>query len=259
MSTPAQIAQNAARARRRLYLAMGVLLVVSMVAVTWFVTRTNNGQIPPASEPTTPPSTAPPSPGEEDFVPVAGQDMAHDRFPVGFPHSPEGAASMAIVYLQALSTNDAEALALAFDAYAFTEDPDTRVQEWLFPARAHDIAAYVPPGGSFDREAFPAPSSYYYIEPLGVTWDEVDADTIDVWVLANEEVSDGESTSFARSYIHGMRLEWDASVRSGDWVITDVEDPSGSAAFDLGEEYYSLEHELWRPIFFPEGEVGDGE
>ena len=64
-----------------------------------------------------------------------------------------------------------------------------------------DIEDHLPPGGAFDREAFPAPSSYYYIEPIGVTWDEVDADTIDVWVLANEEVSDGENTSFARSTV----------------------------------------------------------
>ncbi|MGW8527006.1 hypothetical protein [Nocardiopsis sp. NPDC055824] len=258
MSTPAQIARNAARSRRRLYVALGALLLVAAVAATWFVTRTNSGQIPPP-EPTAAPSAAPPSPGEEDFVPVAGQDMAHDRFPVGFPHSPEGAASMAVVYLQALSTNDAEALAFAFDAYADTTDPDADVDEWLFPLRADDIEDHLPPGGSFDREAFPSPSSYYYIAPVGVTWDEVDADTIDVWVLANEEVSDGSTAAFTRSYIHGMRLEWDASVRSGDWVITDIEDPSRSAAFDLGEEYYSLEHELWQPIFFPEGDAGDGE
>ncbi|MFC9085486.1 MULTISPECIES: hypothetical protein [Nocardiopsis] len=230
---------------------------MTTVAATWLVVRIGGGQIPPSGTELTPEPTAPaPSSVGENFVPLAGQDMAHNRFPVGFPHSPEGAASMAIVYLQALSTNDAQTLALAFDAYADTADPDADVGEWLFPLRADDIEDYLPPGGSFDREAFPAPSSHYYIEPIGVSWDEVDADTVDVWVLANEEVSDGESAAFARSYIHGMRLEWDASVRSGDWVITDIEDPSRSAAFNLGEEYYSLDHELWTPIFFPEGDEG---
>ena len=253
MSTPAQIAQNAAHTRRRLYLALGVLLLVAGVAGGWFVLRTNSGQN--SSEPAAEPSASAPSPGldEDRFVPEAGQAMAHDRFQVNFPRTPEGATSLALVYLQALSTNDAETLALAFDAYSNTKDPEADVQEWLFPARVHDIEAFLP---DFDREEFPAPGSYYYIDPLAVTWDEVDSDTVDVWVLANEEVSDGESV-FTRTYIHGMRLEWDPSVRSGDWVIIDVEDPSGSVAFDLGDEYYSLEHELWTPVFFPEGEVGE--
>ncbi|NYH54852.1 hypothetical protein HNR06_004441 [Nocardiopsis arvandica] len=224
------------------------------VSTTWFVARMGSEQVP--SPPNAEATTSVPSPDEEDFVPLAGQAMAHDRFPVNFPHSPEGASSMVIVYLQALSTNDVETLSLAFDAYSDTEDPDARVRELLFPARVHDIEAYLPPGGTFDPETFPSSSSYYYIAPLGVTWDEVDSDTVDVWVLANEEVSDGGSATFTRSYIHGMRLEWDPWVRSGDWVITDIEDPSRSMAFDLGEEYYSLDHELWTPIFFPEGDGG---
>lgn len=255
MSKPAQ---NAAHTRRRLYLTLGALLLVAAVAAvsaaagSWFVLRTNSEV---SSEPAAEPSTSAPSPGldENRFVPEAGQAMAHDRFQVRFPHTTEGATSLALVYLQALSTNDAETLALVFDAYADTEDPEADVQEWLFPARVHDIEAFLP---AFDREEFPAPGSYYYIDPLAVAWDEVDADTVDVWVLANEEVSDGESV-FTRSYIHGMRLEWDPWVRFGDWVITDVEDPSGSMAFDLGDEYYSLDHELWTPVFFPEGEMGD--
>ena len=145
-------------------------------------------------------------------------------------------------------------LALAFETYSNTKDPEFRVQEWLFPARVHDMEAYLP---DLDREEFPSPGSYYYIDPIGVTWDEVDADMVDVWVLANEGVSDGEEGFFTRSYIHGMRLEWDRSIRSGDWVISDVENPTGSMAFDLGEEYYSLDHELWTPVFHPEGEVGE--
>jgi hypothetical protein len=259
MRTPAQVLTQTARTHYRLYLALGALLLVAAVVGIWLVVGLDSGQVPP--QPDTAPADAPPatasSPGEEDFVPLTGQAMAHDRFPVNFPHSPEGASSMAIVYIQALSTNDAETLALAFDAYSDTEDPDAKVHEWLFPTRVHDIEAYLPPEGTFDPEAFPSSSSYYYISPLAVSWDEVDSDTVDVWVLANEEVSAGESGTFTRSYIHGMRLEWDPAIRSGDWVITDVEDPSRSIAFDLGEEYYSLDHELWTPIFFPEGDGGN--
>lgn len=246
MSTPAQIAEQAARTRRRLYLAAGSVLVVLALIVGWLLGRGTDSSTP-SPQPSPSPSAA-----SDVFVPLAGEELALGRYPVGYPRTSEGAVSAAIAGVQALSTNDSQALVEAFSVYHGVEAPIEEDVEMFLSLRADEIDWIRPEGSSFDREAFPAPASYFYITPIGVWWEEVDPSTVNVRILATEEISDGMGLAFRRSYIHGRLMRWEPSVRSGDWVVEEVQDPSREDFYVPKEEDYTLDNPDWTPISFPE-------
>ncbi|MEY9210580.1 hypothetical protein NI17_024175 (plasmid) [Thermobifida halotolerans] len=256
MSTPAQIAARAARTRRRLLLAAAAFLVVLALVVGWLLGRAGTAQTPTASS--SPQASPAPSATADTFVPLAGENLALGQYQVNYPRTPEGAVSAAIAAVQALSTNDAQALADALIVYHGLENeqiPPEDLEEEIegfLKVRAHGIDWDRPEGTTFDREAFPAPASYFYITPIGVWWEETDSTTVRVQILATEEISDGMGLVFKRRYIHGCLMRWEPSVRSGDWVIEEARDPSRQDFYAPKEEDYTLDNPNWTPISFPE-------
>lgn len=256
MSTPTQIAARAATARRRALIVATVVLVLLAVGVGWYLGRSTSGSGASGEEAS--PSASPnPLADPDSFVPEGGQRLADGQYPVGFSHSPEGAASAAIAAVRALSTNDEGVLADVMSLYYEGEYTSEQVEEFFFPQRAEEIAFSLQDDPAFNPEAFPAPESYYYITPIGVRWEQVDADSVNVLVLAQEEASDGEGLAFERPYIYGRQLRWDGQVRGGDWVIAGARDPSDEHLYVYDEYNYTLDNPDWTPIAFPEFEEGE--
>ncbi|WP_199860244.1 hypothetical protein, partial [Thermobifida halotolerans] len=154
--------------------------------------------------------------------------------------------------VQALSTNDAQALAEAIGVYHGGEITTEEVKQYILPLRAHEIDWNRPDGTTFDEESFPAAGSYFYITPIGVWWEETDSSTVRVQILATEEISDGKGLVFKRRYIHGRLMRWNPTLRSGDWVVEENQDPSSEDFYVYEEENYTLDNPAWTPISFPE-------
>ncbi|MEY9211396.1 hypothetical protein NI17_010585 [Thermobifida halotolerans] len=250
MSTPAQIAARAARTRRRLLLAAAAFLVVLALVVGWLLGRAGTAQTPTASS--SPQASPAPSATADTFVPLAGENLALGQYQVNYPRTPEGAVSAAIAAVQALSTNDAQALAEAIGVYHGGEITTEEVKQYILPLRAHEIDWNRPDGTTFDEESFPAAGSYFYITPIGVWWEETDSSTVRVQILATEEISDGKGLVFKRRYIHGRLMRWNPTLRSGDWVVEENQDPSSEDFYVYEEENYTLDNPAWTPISFPE-------
>lgn len=250
MSTPSQIAAQAARTRRRLYLAAGLVLLLLAVAAGWFLGR---GAPSPPQETPAAPEPSPTAQGE-GFELLSGQDMAQGTYPVRFPHTPQGAVSATVHGLHAQSTNDAEALAEVLSTYHRADYDAAAVEETVLADRALEMLHNQPEGSSFDMEDFPSPAAYHYTTPLAVWWQEQDADTVEVLVLADQEASDGAGVVLEGRYIYGRTLVWDEGTRGGDWVVDAVTDPTLTGT-EPTEEEYELDHPSWTPIVIP----GEGE
>lgn len=253
MSTPTQITARAVRNRRLTYISLGLVVVLLALAVGWWMGSSTDDSAKepvedaPVSE--TEPSRSPAPDPSEDFVVHPGQDLHHNRYPVRFTNDVRGAVSAVIHGLEAQSTNDAEVLAQVLSLYHAEEYGPAKVEQDILDHRAQRLRSGRPEGTDFDEEAYPAPTSYHYITALGVWWEEQDPHTIEVLVLAEEEVSDGAALTGQLRYIYGRLMVWDASTRGGDWVVQEVTDPSLTIDFYGGDpEVYELDYPEWTPV-----------
>lgn len=248
MSTPAHIAAQTGRRRSRLYLGAAAALLVLVVVGAWFLGRAT---ATPESEPESAEPATPPAADTGDLELLAGESQALGRYPVGFPQTTQGAASAAVHGLQAQSTNDAQALADALNIYHRHDYDTTHVEQTILEERALDLFLSQPEGSDFDKDDFPVPGAYFYTSPLAVWWEEQDAETIQVLILADNEMSDGAALVIEGRYIYGRAMVWDADTRGGDWVVEEVTDPAKTGAKPLDEEY-ELDHPEWTPITIPD-------
>lgn len=242
MSTPAQIAAQAGRRRRRLYLGAAAALLVLVVVGAWFLGRTTATPEPEPAEPATPPAA-----DTGDLELLAGESQALGRYPVGFPQTEQGAVSAAVHGLQAQSTNDAQALADALNIYHQYDYDTTHVEQTILQERALELSLSQPDGADFDKDDYPVPGSYFYISPLAVWWEEQDAQTIQVLVLADNEMSDGAALVVEGRYIYGRAMVWDTDTRGGDWVVEEVTDPTRTNT-RVSPEDMELDNPEWTPI-----------
>ncbi|MEU5858895.1 hypothetical protein [Nocardiopsis dassonvillei] len=238
MSTPEQIASQTRRWKRRFYVMVAVVVVLAAGVVSWFIVQDRSEPAP--APPTT--STAP----QDGFVPVAGAREL-EGLEVGFPATAEGAVSAYLAYLQAMSTNDASAMAAAMNTYQQRDLTTQDVEEVYLPERAWYIRDYAPHGSAMDPDRFPLPNAYFYIRPLAVMWQELEEGQVQAFVLADEEISDGEGTVFTHRVIHPQVLVWSTQVRDGDWAMVGELPPDQEwSGFD--EEYYDPNHPDWTPL-----------
>lgn len=249
MSSPAQIAQQVTRRKRRALVSAVVVLLVLALGLGWYWGRSIPEQSAADPEST---QSAPETP-KGDFTPVDTGRFAEGRYHVGFPHTAEGAVSLAIRYTQALSTNEPQSLADAMGVYLNGEVDIERIEQLFLSKRAHQIALSRPTGTEFDIQEFPGAGSYYYIVPQGVWWQEDANGTIEVMILAAEEISDGAGLQYHRAHVYGFHVSWDADLRDhGDWVITRHQDPSSREGYSYKEEEYDLDHPQWARVVLPD-------
>ncbi|OOC52466.1 MULTISPECIES: hypothetical protein [Nocardiopsis] len=256
MSTPAQVAEHAARNRRRLLIGGAAVVVVIAMLVGWIIGRGSSGdaEAPPEASPSASPN---PLADPDSFIPDGGQELIGGQYPAGFPHTPEGAASAAVHEIRSMSTNDPEALAEIATIYYGNNVTIEAVEKDLLWNRAREIEMTKPSGAPFDVELFPAPGSYYFINPIGVGWEELEDGIIEVHVLSEDEIGDGMGLAFTRTYIHGRRMKWDPQVRGGDWVVEQVKDPIFEDFYVFDADEYDLDNPIWTPIAFPEWDEGE--
>ncbi|MFE3455923.1 hypothetical protein ACFXKD_00135 [Nocardiopsis aegyptia] len=250
MSTPSQIAAQAARTRRRLYLAAGLVLLLLAVAGGWFLGR---GASDPVEEAPAAPEPSPTSQAD-GFELLDGGELSQG-LPVRFPHTPQGAVSATVHGLHAQSTNDARALAEVLSTYHRADYDAGDIEEGILADRALEMRLNQPDGSDFDMDDFPSPASYHYITPVAVWWQEQDADTVEVAVLADMEASDGAAVVVEGRYIFGRTLVWDEGTRGGDWVVDAVTDPTRTGTRPRPEEY-ELDHPSWTPIIITGADEG---
>lgn len=248
MSTPSQIAAQAARTRRRLYLAAGLVLVLLAVLGGWLLGR---GTSSPPQEAPAAPDPSPTAPGQE-FELLTGESLAYGSYPVKFPHTPQGAVSATVHGLQAQSTNDAQILVEVLSTYHGADYTIAAVEDEVLIERALDLRLLQPEGSDFDMEEFPHPAAYHYITPLAVWWEVQDDNTVEVAVLAHNEASDGAGVVMEGRYIYARTMVWDEGTRGGDWVVEAVTDPTRTGTSPKREEY-ELDHPSWTPIVIAGG------
>lgn len=257
MSTPAQITAKVAKNRRRALILGVVLVLMAAVGLGIYLGRSTSGTSP-ESVPEASPSESEDPQEDGAFMPESGERVISGRYPAEFSHSPEGAASAVVHGVMSWGTNDVQALATSSSVYYGVEFSVEDIESELLPMRAMGIERSVPAGHTFDPDLFPAAGSYHYITPTGIAWDqdEQDQDLVSVWVLAQEEISDGLGTVFERPYVHGRLMRWDPQVRGGDWVVEEITDPIFEEYFDVDPAEFELDHERWTPLEFPEPEPG---
>ncbi|KOX15481.1 hypothetical protein ADL05_14895 [Nocardiopsis sp. NRRL B-16309] len=199
----------------------------------------------------------PPPPDNVDlaaFEPREGGGRMQDSYPVEFSREAEGGVSMVLAYLRAISTNDTGELGGALTVYHADDqesDPESVGTEFL-SERAVDISeAARSVGADFDPERYPSPDSSHRITPIGVMWRTAGASTVEVYVLAEERVEDGQGLELERTEVHGHVIEWDpvARVGFGDWLVTGEPDPDGHGLPD--DQRHSMEHPYWTPVIVP--------
>ncbi|MFD3688732.1 hypothetical protein ACFWTE_28385 [Nocardiopsis sp. NPDC058631] len=232
---------------------MASVVVVLTLFAGWLL-WSNPAPPEPVQDPRTAEAATPaPSPVPAGTFGVQeGRDRVRDRYPVGFEHNPEGAVSAVVHELGALSTTDSPALAQALGVYRGTETSAASVDRGIQRQRAAELRHGRPAGTVFDSEAYPQPEAYYYMSPQGVWWEEVNADTVEVLVLADFEASDGAQVTTQMRMIYGRTMVWDQELRGGDWRVEEVTDPHSEPFYELREEEYHLEFEAWTPIHHPE-------
>ncbi|CAL9623611.1 hypothetical protein SUDANB121_05905 (plasmid) [Nocardiopsis dassonvillei] len=195
------------------------------------------------------------SPTEQVFGEVAGGFVVHegrhrvaDRYPAGFPNTPEGAVSAAVHEIRALATLDTEDLVEAGSVYyGYDVTPDV-IEEKLFPDRALGIELSMPPGAVFAPEGFPAPGASYQVVPVGVHWEELEEGLVRVIVLSEDEISDGRGLEFSRTYVHGRHMRWEPEVRGGDWIVVEVGDPIYADDYGPDPAALTLDDDRWTPL-----------
>lgn len=253
----------------RLLLVLGAVALVLAVLVGWFAGKAVGGQEPSGAtaeagqpdgtEPTMEDgefdspsdSSEPDSYGLDSFSVQHGADITEDQYPVGFSDSPEGGVSMVVVYLRWKSTNSAESLAELMNTYHDLESEATRemVEEEVLDRRSEDISRIANREGMFfNTDLFPMPGEVFEITPVGVTWWSTGEDTVDMFVLADEGFDISLGTRYTRRYIYGFTIQWNPSVRGGDWLVISQDDPSRDPDYRPAEEEYHLDHEYWTPI-----------
>lgn len=242
----------AATRRRMVQRAAGVLAVVLVVLVVGAVmTRALGGDDPtPTAAPAAagdPARTAPISPavpptgsttgagGSQQgvFVPPerrvvlpTGAEQI-DEYPVRFPHTPEGAASLVVAVTRYSGTLD----------YAIADEV---VRLYADPSIAQKAADQAAAGGRALRVRMglpttgPVPPEYALIaRPIGVQWKQVSDDVYDVSILftLDQVTKDGTTTELVRST---NRVRWvkDRGTNGGDWKAIA---PTGELAPKGGE------------------------
>lgn len=215
MTSTQQIKRAVERRRRRtwgLFIVVGLLVVVLAVSLMLGGSGSDTSVPPDSAGP--PPGSAAPVPGSAIALPQAAQ-VIDQKFPVKFPHTPQGAAAAMTAMLSATWTMDAAGNAQAADIYA---QPQIRsVARQAGAPAAADLRQRVglPVGGKVPEGAYVA------LTPIGVRWKVLGPDRVQVAVMAS--VSSAASTQNAPStqtVTIGAGWVWDTDVRGGDWVFT---------------------------------------
>ncbi|GAB3214261.1 hypothetical protein GCM10027294_53190 [Marinactinospora endophytica] len=218
MSTPREIA--AARTRR-LIIGLVVLVVVLALALTVAVVvlARGDGETTSAPDPqATPTPTMDPTADGALLLP-SGNDTIDGRYPVNFPHTPEGAVGMLAAYSNNDVTVDPQTKARARQVYVDElRDQELSVLEqsaalWI----EMDLSGY---DVGMTLEELPDQAEMSSI-PLAVVYEQVDSDTVDVALLEEISIYDGISRRGTSTAVREARCVWREDVRGGDWVLSD--------------------------------------
>jgi hypothetical protein len=196
-------------------------------------------------------SDAPAGFGLASFSHVQGRSTTEDGYPVSFPRTPEGGVSMVVAYLRWISSNSSQRLASVMGTY-HDRDADITpevVQDEILSPREEEISTIASNNGMyFNRESFPEPGSTFEINPIGVAWWDEGEDSVDVYVLVDEQFYISMGENYIRRYAYRHTIEWNPAIRGGDWLITETRDLSAEQFHVPGEEELHLDHPYWTPV-----------
>ncbi|GLZ16140.1 hypothetical protein Acsp04_63750 [Actinomadura sp. NBRC 104425] len=216
MTSTQQIREAARRRRRRARLLVGVVAALAAVLVVSSLMSGSGGDGDAHGGP------APSSDGRSGSISPQGAvtlpgaaELLDERFPVRFPHTPQGAAAAMAAMLNASWTLDADHNLRAADIYAQPQIRE-RAREAAVPsARGMREHIGLPPDGPLPNEA------YVRVTPIGVRWKVITPDQIRVAMMVNvTAAASAQATPQSQVVALGSDWVWDPSVRGGDWVWT---------------------------------------
>lgn len=162
-----------------------------------------------------------------------------DGLPVGFPHTPEGAAAAAVAAVRAGWTWNPDAAATAADVYAVPGDAAQLEQAARQATQNSRISVGLPATGALPADASMA------VAPIGVQWTGATADQVTVSVLARVVYTPGGGTAQKTQVMAtASTLVW----AGGDWHTALGASNSATAPepFDLGTAGFNSAG--WRAI-----------
>lgn len=136
-----------------------------------------------------------------------------DRYRVGFPRTPAGAAAAAASLYQSIWTLDEAAATKAVQIYltpadrAATREEAVQAVAWFRRQIGVDASAALPP------------ESGLLVQPIGVQWTINDADNIVVSLAVHVEILPGhEQPMISSPAVVTVHMRWHGDVRGGDWL-----------------------------------------
>ncbi|WP_133150585.1 hypothetical protein [Frankia canadensis] len=242
MSLTQQMSPHGGPPRRRRSLLLAavavVVLIAATVGVTVALTGGGDGSHPAAAPPSAPAPTRfgipSPQPGRSATAdPTAPLLLPHparaasNGVPLGFPHTPDGAASAAVRWTSLILPTGEDRQLDVFrtieTAAAYTRDAPTLREGY----REHPLAA------DFWSTATPL--------ACGVTSTE-DADGVSVSVLATLQVGDATGVTGSSLWANEFHLVW----QGDDWRLDDIKDVSKTHPLPSGNSRDEYQASGWR-------------
>lgn len=219
MTSTEQIKKAARRRQLRTRLLLGAAgFLVVVLAVSLVLGVGDSGD--PKSAPSLPPGeSGQVSPQGQVTLPGAGE-IVEEKFPVKFPHSPEGAAATMAAMFSSSWTMDAAHNRQAALVYAQPQARQKAVRAAIPTAEGTRRKVGLPANGPLPVEA------YVRVTPLGVRWKVISPDRVRVAMMVEyAAAASAQSNQVSQVVALGSDWVWDRTVRGGDWVWT-LEDVS---------------------------------
>ncbi|MGP4104740.1 hypothetical protein [Nonomuraea sp. KM90] len=212
-----------ARQRMRRARAAGALLAV-LVGASLFMLLRERPQPSAGSATSSPSSSAPGAPAtptpESGYVPPArwttlpeARDRIGRDYPVGWPHTPQGAAAAASAMFASVWDLDVTRATGAVDVYFAVGDRAASRRD------AAASTAWLREQLALPRDGAPPPGATVAVQPIGVQWRVVDADNVYVSVAMRADMIAGTAAPLETLTVASTgHLRWQTGVRGGDWV-----------------------------------------
>lgn len=221
MTSAFQIRQQVERRRRRAMLVLvgigAAVLLLSALALM------GGGGHSTSAVPTTPSVPLAPPQGAAGYVPPAQSltppapgRLLEGRWPVNFPHTPQGAVAANAAFLIAGWTLDQDQAVRAMDVYMTASDRAQAKQAVPSIVQPFLTNLGVQPGQAIPSDA------YLTITPLAAHWQVLDSDHVVVAMMTRQTLgrsSDSHPVSESEVTNAGI-LVWDPTARGGDWLNT---------------------------------------